>query len=103
VEQEVVMRCLILGALVMIASAGCGGPSGNPELRSDLRKESAARSQTDEAAIRKYRAAFGEDAVDTCVRVFDEDNLREHEQVDKPSSADLAAFLCSCVGASTCL
>ena len=96
------MRCLILGALVVIASTGCGGPSGDP--RPELRKEeSVQRSATDEAAIRSYNAKFSADAVETCVRAFDDDNLQEHAQVNKPSSADLADFLCSCVGASPCL
>lgn len=95
------MRCLILGALVVIASTGCGGPSGDP--RPELRQESAARSKADEAVIRMYSAKFSADAVETCVRAFDDDNLQEHAQVNKPRSADLADFLCSCVGASPCL
>ena len=101
------MRCLVLGALVLIASAGCGGPSGNPDLRDNnpgARKESP-RSAAEEAAIQAYSAAFSAAAVETCVAAFDagDGNLSEHAQVDKPSSGDLAAFLCSCLGASECL
>ena len=107
-EREVVMRCFVLGALIIITSTACGGPSDEPvDMRrpqTGLRPDSSMRSSGDEAAIRKYRASYGEDAVDTCVRVFDNDNgLQEGLPFQKPGHPDLAAFLCSCVGASTCL
>jgi hypothetical protein len=99
-EREVVMRCLVLGALIVVTFTGCGGPGYEPP---ELRSEPAARSQTDREAIRKYALAFGEDAVDTCVRAFDEDNLAGQAPVGRARFAGLPAFLCSCVGASTCL
>jgi hypothetical protein len=102
------MRCLVLGALIVITYTACGGPSDEPvgmrPPETGLRQDSSMRSSVDQAAIRKYSAAYGEDAVDTCVRVFDNDNvLQEGLPFQKPRHADLAAFLCSCVGASTCL
>lgn len=107
------MRCLILGALIIVATTACGGPSEGPV---DMRKSSPVdaarkeqpgdlqRTQSQRDAIRAYSAAFSADAVDTCVRAFDDENLRDELQpVDKPSSADLRAFLCACVAAQPCL
>jgi len=99
------MRCLFAGVLILIASAGCGGPSENPELRSNIpgaRKE-APSELLQSAVARRYALVFGEDVVDACVAAFADDNLSDHAQIDKPSSADLAGFLCSCVHADTCL
>jgi hypothetical protein len=98
------MRCLLVGALILIASAGCGGPSESPDVRPEI---PAARPEAPDliqsAIARRYALVFGEDVVDACVTTFVDDNLVDHAQVDKPSSADLAAFLCSCVHADTCL
>ena len=98
------MRCLFVGALILIASAGCGGPSESPDLRLE---NPGARTQTPDlvqsAIARRYALVFGEDVVDACVATFVDDNLVDHAQIDKPSAADLAAFLCSCVHADTCL
>jgi hypothetical protein len=99
------MRCLVLGALVLIASTGCGGPSDGPEMRSpqtDLRKEWDARSSADQAAIRKYSAKFSADAVETCVRAYDNEAPPPGWPVYKPH-LDLAEYLCTCVGLTTCL
>ena len=93
------MRCLVLGALIVVTFTGCGGPGYEPP---ELRNESAARSETDRAAIRKYARTFGEDAVDTCVRAYDQDASPTGSPVYKPRG-DLAGFLCSCVGAPSCL
>jgi hypothetical protein len=100
------MRCLILGALVLIASAGCGGPSENPDLRGNIptaRKSAPTLDAAQSAVARRYALVFGEDAVDSCVAAFEDDNLVDHSEVDKPSAGDLAAFLCNCVHADTCL
>ena len=97
------MRCLIVGALVLIASAGCGGSPDNPDMRrSDVRPQEV-RSQEDEAALQKYIAAFGESAVDTCVRAYDaEVAAAQLSPISKPNR-DLAGYLCACTGAVPCL
>jgi hypothetical protein len=102
------MRCLILGALVLIASTGCGGPSDEPvdtsSPRTDLRMELAARSTVDQAAIRRYLAAFNEEAVNSCVIAFDDENASAvGSPVQKPRYADLAGYLCNCLKVRTCL
>jgi hypothetical protein len=90
--------------LILIASAGCGGPSESPDARPEI---AAARPEAPDliqsAIARRYALVFGEDVVDACVATFVDDNLVDHAQVDKPSAADLAAFLCNCVHADTCL
>jgi hypothetical protein len=98
------MRCLFVGALILIASAGCGGPSGSPDARPEVpvvRSEVADLAQS--AIARRYALVFGEGAVDSCVAAFLENDLVDHAEIDKPSEADLAAFLCNCVRADTCL
>jgi hypothetical protein len=98
------MRCLFVGALILLASAGCGGPSGSPDARPQIpgvRNEVTDLAQS--AIARRYALVFGEEVVDACVAVFENDNLVDHGEIDKPSAADLAAFLCNCVHADTCL
>jgi len=105
------MRCFLFCALVVIAASGCGGGAGksdmlNPEVRPsvDLRGFTPA----EQAAVRKYIDAFGEDAVDSCVLAYEadltsvQDRTAAQNPLSKPSQ-DLAGYLCACVGASTCL